>query len=254
MTTGPMVLETSELDHSELLLSETLEDSGGEVDEQVSAEIFPSEGRKGRAKSRPAAVRAWMWNGTESLLTLQYTPSGKTHDNALPYLRKRQCMCCMQGGFRGTTCPNCIKNSCTKCEGKPDPKMIIPCFYLRKEDVPYQAKFYGEIDCFLPFCVRREGLGFQTEQDMRVHARTKHKLEYAAHEETLQAHKVDAIEMLQAQVNSLLAAQLKPVVEPVEPILEMEPPQEGPVGPVATLYVSDKLPKTKRARKKAAKK
>ena len=82
---------------------------------------------------------------------------------------------------------------------------IIPCFYLAKEQVPFPARFFGNVDCFLSFCVRRGEWGFLTEQDMRVHARSRHRLEYQAYIESQESAKVDEVTTLRQQVASLMA-------------------------------------------------
>lgn len=167
---------------------------------------------------RPAARRAWMWNGTESVLPLAWNPEGTRHDGARHYLLKRHCLCCHTGGFFGRQCKKCIKDNCDRCQSSTDTTTvqhldngktlkgwIVPAFYLRKEDVPFQARFYGAVDCFLSFCPRRGGKGFLTEQDMRMHAETRHRLEYKAHIDTLAASKTDQVERLQRLVDELLA-------------------------------------------------
>ena len=80
---------------------------------------------------------------------------------------------------------------------------IIPCFYLRKEDVPFPARFYGSINCFLGFCARQGGQGFLTEQDMRVHARSRHRMEYQAQVETLAAARTDEMESMRKRLDAL---------------------------------------------------
>src|SRR3990167_2930356 len=122
-----------------------------------------------QAKGRAAARRAWMWNGTESVLPLAWNPDGTRHDGARAYLTKRHCLCCHSGGFRGLQCPNCVKSGCDRCGSSTDRKKIIPNFYLRQEDVPFPERFYGAIDCFLTSCPRRDTKGFKTEQRSEEH-------------------------------------------------------------------------------------
>ena len=174
---------------------------GGRVGQ---ARITPMQAGKKLAKGRPAARRAWMWNGTETLLPLAWNPEGTMHDGARKYLLKRHCLCCHTGGFRGLQCPNCVKSNCDKCNASTDPKKIIPNFYLRKEDVPFPQRFYGSINCFLPTCPRRDSKGFLTEQDMRIHAASRHRMEYRAYMESLTAARADEVQSLREKVDALL--------------------------------------------------
>ena len=168
------------------------------------AKLTPMAGGKKLLKGRPAARRAWMWNGTESLLPLAWNPEGTRHDGARKYLLKRHCLCCRTGGFTGERCLHCIRSRCVGCGASTDRSKIIRCFYLRKEDVPFPERFYGSIDCFLSVCVRRGSMGFKTEPDMRLHARSRHRMEYQAYIESTQAAKQDEIGILRQQVNALL--------------------------------------------------
>jgi hypothetical protein len=155
------------------------------------ATLRPTEQHQQVTKGRAVARRAWSWNGSESLLTLAWNPDGTANDGARHYLQKRFCTCCSTAGHlpvKGVrVCRTCRANSCTMClnADQVNSAKLIPNFYLRKEDVPFPEVFYGNIDCFLPFCPRHETRGFKTEQDMRVHARTRHRLEYQAHLDTL---------------------------------------------------------------------
>ena len=81
---------------------------------------------------------------------------------------------------------------------------IIPCFYLRKSQVPFPQRFFGEIACFLPFCPRQGSKGFKTMEDMRMHARTRHRMEYQAHMETIAANKADELDVLRARLDRLM--------------------------------------------------
>ena len=155
-------------------------------------------------KGRPAARRAWMANGTETLLPLAWEPDGRSHDSGMRYFRKRLCLCCQRGGFKGIQCPDCVKNSCSLCNGSTDRKKIIPCFYRRREDAPFAVQFYGSVDCFLRSCVRRDTQGFVTQTDMRLHARSMHKLEYQAYIEGQQASKADEVAELRKRVDDLM--------------------------------------------------
>ena len=169
--------------------------------------LTPFQDGSPQTQGRPAARMVWMWNGTESLIPLAYDPSGKTHDGGRRYLLKRACLCCNAAGFRGVTCPSCVKSHCPRCGGRPDAKKVISCFYLRKEDVPFPAKFYGSINCFLAFCTRRDDRGFLTQEEMRMHARSRHKMQYLAHQEVLAANRTDEVATLTARLDALMAAQ-----------------------------------------------
>ena len=184
--------------------------------------MTPMRDGKKQATGRAAARRGWMWNGTESLLPLAWNPDGTVHDGARKYLLKRHCLCCHTGGFRGAQCPNCVKSNCEQCGGSTDRTKvhvlgsgkviqgwIIPNFYLRKEDVPFPARFYGSIDCFLGFCPRSGGRGFLTEQDMRMHARTRHRMEYQAYQDGLAANRSDEVESLRRRLDAMTTSQGK---------------------------------------------
>lgn len=169
-------------------------------------------------QGRDNGRRAWMWNGTESVIPLAWNPEGTTHDGGLKYLRKRHCLCCSAGGFRGNRCPACTKNNCQNCaaglskkpnmlgNGNPNSGYIIPNFYLKQEDVPFPTKFYGSFDCFLPTCIRTASQGFKTQEDMRMHARSRHKMEYQAHLETLNSSRSDELADLKQQLSDLKTA------------------------------------------------
>jgi hypothetical protein len=169
---------------------------------------------KNVTKGRPGARRAWMANGTETLLALAYQPDGRTHDSGAHYFRKRLCLCCQRGGFIGRQCPDCVKKSCTLCNNSSDAKKIIPCFYRRKEDVPFPTKFYGSIDCFLVGCIRRGGQGFLTQADMRLHARSMHRLEYQAYLEGLETDKKDEVAELRGRIDTLMANMAQGPLQP----------------------------------------
>ena len=179
----------------------------------INADGHVVRGREARTnpqQGRPSARRAWMWNGTETLLPLAYEPSGKRHDRAMHYLRKKHCLCCNVGGFFGTQCPNCVKSDCLTCRSSSDKAKVISSFYLNKEKVPFPAKFYGNINCFLVTCPRKEGMGFLSEQEMRIHARTRHRMEYQAFQDFQTASRPDELAELRRKVDELLAAQARP--------------------------------------------
>lgn len=226
--------------------------------------LYPMENLKRVERGRAAARRAWMWNGTETVLTLSWNTDGTRHDGGRSYLSKKHCLCCGDSGFR-QHCRKCRINACPKCQSATDAKQIIPCFYLRKDDVPYQEKFYGEIDCFLVSCSRRDSTGFQTEEDMIMHAASRHGKQYEAYESAQRSREVSQLSQLQDQVNALLAAQLRGPVEtpttqniselqekaiaPARTTLKDDPPLMKLVEE-ASVYVSDKPPKPRKARRK----
>ena len=189
-------------------------------------QVRPMSNGKPTPKGRASARRAWNWQGSESYLPLAWNPEGTRHDGARRYMDKRFCLCCKQGGFRFTPgraqiCPNCAKNNCVTCNSGTDTTKvhqlpngttvrgwIIRCFYLRKEDVPFPARFYGTIDCFLEGCIRSNGRGFRTEADMRLHARSRHRLEYQGWLESQAATRNDEVDSLRRQMDALMTAQL----------------------------------------------
>ena len=183
--------------------------------------VTPMQNGQKQKRGRAVVRRAWMWNGTESMLQLGWNPEGTRHDGARPFLLKRYCLCCHDGGFRGSQCPRCVKQDCSTCAGSTDMSSrtlpngmkirgwLIANFYLRKEDVPFPERFYGPIQCFIPSCLRTGGRGFLTEQDMRMHARSRHRMEYASHMEALQEARVDEMDSLKQQINALMLAQIQ---------------------------------------------
>ncbi len=194
------------------------------------AMLYPTQGGVKQDKGRATVRRAWMWDGTESMLPLAWNPDGTQHDNARRYLLKRHCLCCNTGGFRArpgqrAQCPNCVKNNCMVCHSSTDPSKIIASFYLTMEAVPFPKNVYGQIDCFLPTCTRRvsNGAGFKTDQDMRMHARTRHKLEYESHMEGERASRTDEIEVLRQRLDAMTGTVLvSKEQEAVEEIQERE--------------------------------
>ena len=181
------------------------------------------------AKGRAAARRAWTYNGSETTLPLAWNPDGTIHDGARRYMAKRYCLCCGIGGFRFAPgkpqiCPNCAHNNCTVCNagtdttkvhhlenGKTIQGWIIRCFYLRKEDVPFPTRFYGSVDCFLESCIRRDGRGFKTEADMRLHARSRHRLEYQGWLESQTASQNNEVESLRRRLDAMITVQGQPI-------------------------------------------
>ncbi len=178
---------------------------GGQIGE---AYVIPMQGGVRQEKGRPTVRRAWSWNSTPTTLPLAWDNDGLEHDAARAYLRKRHCTCCKTSGFKGVQCPSCIKNNCGKCRNSTVRGNIIPCFYLREEEVPFPVNLFGDINCFLPFCVRQGDRGFKTQQDMIVHAETRHRLEWRAHLSSQQTDDKRELELLKEQIAVLMAAQL----------------------------------------------
>jgi hypothetical protein len=189
-----------------------------------AAKVTPYVNGRPAAKGRPAARQAWTWEGSESVLPLAWNPDGTVHDGGRRYLAKRVCLCCRTAGWKPSArynmrCPQCASTNCTKCQagadqsrswkddnGKAHRGEVVPCFYLRKEQVPFQVKFYGSVNCFLETCRRRGGLGFKTEADMRMHATGVHAGEYKIWQEMAAAAKGDEVANLREQVNQLMMA------------------------------------------------
>lgn len=183
-----------------------------------------------------------MWDGTPTVLTLSWNPDGTQHDYGHKYLAKKHCLCCGNSGFK-RHCLKCRKDSCSVCQRATDKSKIIPCFYLKKDDVPYQAKFYGDVNCFLPTCARRNSQGFQTEEDMRMHAMSRHTKQYEAHEAVKQATQTSEMDQMRAQINALTADRLNNSGRVAEMLR----------APEAPLYVSDKPAKPKRKKRRSSK-
>lgn len=183
--------------------------------------VFPLLDRKRQKKGRAVVRRAWMWNGSESMLQLGWNTEGTRHDGARPFLLKRYCLCCHDGGFRGSQCPRCVKQDCATCAGSTDSSprtlpngktirgWLIPNFYLSKDDVPFPERFYGSIQCFIPSCLRTGSRGFLTEQDMRMHARSRHRMEYQSHVEAMQEARADELADVKAQLSALMIERIQ---------------------------------------------
>ena len=154
-----------------------------------------------REPGRPTVRNVWTWNGTPSAIPLAYEPSGKRHDGGRKYLLKRHCPTCNYTGFYGPICPMCLK------EGR-EQAPVVPAFYLKREQVPKQQRFFGAVDCFVPTCVRRDKYGFLDEPQMRQHAMGKHRLEYRAFQDSQQARNDRELSDLRSQVTALMAAQM----------------------------------------------
>ena len=186
---------------------------GGKVG---AATLTPMQDGRPTAKGRANARRAWSWNGTETLLPLAWDTDGKTHDGGRRYLLKQHCLCCGYSGFRGFKCPPCVKNNCDQCGGSTSTAQrklengkvingnIIPANYLRKDAVPFQARFFGDIPCMIEFCPRRGAKGFKTEEDMRMHATMRHRVEYRIRQETQAAHASSETQDLRRKVDELM--------------------------------------------------
>lgn len=213
-----------------------------------AAKLYPTQQGVPVKEGRACARRAWMWNGSETTMPLAWNPDGTRHDGARAYLAKRHCLCCATAGFRGRSCPRCSRSNCRKCQasrdmtktwarengepvlvnGRPLLGWIIPVFYLRQADIPFPARLYGTIDCFLEMCPRRGALGFRTEQEMRMHARSRHRMEYQTHLEIQQAQRTDEIDSLRSKLDALILAQAKVSLSTVaSPSSPAYPPASG---------------------------
>ncbi len=215
-----------------------------DIEEEIipDDEVLSVRTRDGRA----AARSAWMWDGTPTVLTLSWNPDGTAHDSGAKYLLKKHCMCCGDSGFT-RHCRKCRKNACGTCNSSRDKSKIIPCFYINKDSVPFQSKFYGDINCFLETCARRSSQGFQSEEDMHMHAMSRHTKQFEAHQAVKRSTQASEIDSLKEQVNLLLAASILPGAKTV--IAGIEELTAGDLGE-APLYVSDKPTKSKKTRRK----
>ena len=218
---------------------------------QVNVYPNPERGPNGRlapGQGRATARRAWMWDGTETTLTLGWNPEGTEHNGARPYLAKKHCHCCGYSGFRVTAkvpgCPQCIQNSCPRCQGGRDRSKVIPCFYLRRDKVPFPREVGTSVDCCIATCWRRDGNGFKDEPDMRFHARTKHRQEYQSYMESQASQRGNETAELRARVDALTTALLERGAAPGQPVAPASPGV-----PLAPLYVSAKPPRPKKPRR-----
>tara|TARA_Y100000310_G_C20670257_1_gene809884 strand:+ start:769 stop:1539 length:771 start_codon:yes stop_codon:yes gene_type:complete len=173
------VLDTKDRDRGGQFASE-----GGTV--TVVPSGYVDEMRKGRKQrvalgnfpSRPSSVSLFNWNGVPSEVPIAYQPGGSNPSISL-YLRKKHCNSCQANGFILTFCPTC---------GSQD---VIRFYYSKYEDVPVKTNWYGDILCLCSqfgemqgSCPRdgreRDGqkTGFLSEQQMLMHASSKHPREY----------------------------------------------------------------------------
>lgn len=177
--------------------------------------VTPMSGGQKLSSGRPAAREAWKCDGSWTVLPLAWNPDGTRHDGARPYLLKNHCECCNASGFRARQCPACVKSNCTRCKAGTAGK-LHRSFHLRREDVPHPANVYGDIACFLPDCIRRGVIGFKTQEEMRFHARSRHKMQYQAYLETLNEAKTSELQSLRERLDALTRAQ------PMEPVHSKE--------------------------------
>lgn len=267
--TTPKALDSSEIDRATVEVDEAIEanafpvitsatvvgdlSDGGRVGD---ATVMPT--RKGvvQAKGRATVMGGWRWDGTPTTMTLAWNPEGTSHDYARHYLIKRHCFCCHFGGFTGSRCPMCVKNHCSKCIGSDDTETIQTFQngdtlkgwigaqnYTVKERVPMPVRFYGDIPCFLPLCPRTGTQGFQTQQDMRMHARMRHRLEYQSHTDALQESKTDETIELRKRVDELMlhvATQGQKPVQVAEAEIEVVKATEQLPSETRPLYESDR--------------
>ena len=101
-----------------------------------------------------------------------------------------------------------------QCKSSTKPGIIIAQFYLNKEDVPFPQKFYGDVACFLPLCRRRGAIGFKTDEDMRIHAASRHGMEYQAHLQTTAASTKSETDTMKEQIAQLTAALIARAADP----------------------------------------
>lgn len=246
---------TAEEEAAEFRRFDTLPEQAGDLSDggkYGEARLFPTREGVEQGEGRAVARRAWSWNGTVTLLPLAWNPEGTRHDNARHYLLKRHCVCCHYSGFMGIRCPPCVKNNCNQCGRSTVKGKIIPCYYLREEDVPFPVYCYGDIACFLPFCPRQGKQGFKTQEDMWIHARMKHRIEYQGYLDSKRSAQDSELISLRSQVASLTEAMLR-MSSPAPgsglqtsappPKLETQnrKPEKRVQGtPEAPLYISDK--------------
>lgn len=206
----PVLLEDSQVDLEAEALDAVMSDT--EVSEATSRLHAPPrqvedirDGSRGNRVSRGRAVarRAWRYDGTESLLPIAWNPEGTRNDGGRSYMSKKHCLCCTTSGFRGGVCIRCIRSNCVGCRAGTDKTKIIRLYYLSKDQVPFPLKFHGDIDCFLPSCPRKNGMGFKTGEEMRMHAGKRHRMEYAARQEEAAAVKSDEVAELRRQLDDL---------------------------------------------------
>lgn len=166
-------------------------DQGGTIQHQagtvtVTPNGYGDELRKGvrqRAdpgsyNARPSSLQMFAWNGVPSNVPIAYGPGGSS-PTISRYLRKRHCNTCMHNGFIGRACTQC---------GSAD---VVSFYYLNYEQVPVKTNFYGKIACLcsqsgemIGECPRSGEFvngaytGFLSQQQMLMHASSKHLNEY----------------------------------------------------------------------------
>ena len=156
--------------------------------------IFDKEKRE---PGRPTVRNVWRWDGAPSTIPLAYEPSGKRHDGGRKYLLKRYCTVCNYAGFYGQVCPQCEK------AGR-DIAPPLAAYYLKKEQVPKPQHFFGNVNCFVPVCVRHGKFAFLNEDQMREHAMSKHPREYRAHQDSQRSEADKELVSLRETVNILM--------------------------------------------------
>jgi len=154
-------------------------------------------------KGRAVARQAWRYDGTPSVLAVAWNPEGTRHDGAREYLKKKVCLCCLEGGFKVPACPKCIRNNCSQCNVGRDKTKVIRLYYLRYDEVPYPKEVKNGVDCFLPTCIRRGVWGFPTLEAMLLHGRWKHRGEYASYREAEAMRKSTEADDLRRRVDEL---------------------------------------------------
>jgi len=160
---------------------------------------------KGRNVSRPG----WRYDGTPSVLTISWNPEGTRSDNGREYLKKKICLCCNEAGFKLPSCPKCIRINCSSCSMGRDKAKVIRLYYTRLEDVPHPRNVKNVVDCFLPSCTRKGIVGFPTLEAMLLHARSKHRMEYASFREAEEMRKSTEADDLRKRVDELTSLLLR---------------------------------------------
>jgi len=146
-------------------------------------------------------------------------------------------------------CRKCEKTGCGKCRASTVASQVIPCFYLRKDDVPFQHKFYGDIDCFLITCQRRGETGFQSTMDMYQHAASRHGKEWEAYQLSKQADKATEVDELRAKIDALTLALLEKSTAPAGTVGTLPITEKPERTPEQIQAVKDRMAKARAARK-----
>jgi hypothetical protein len=163
------------------------------------------------------------WNGSPSEIPIAYQPGG-TNPSISRYLRKKHCNSCGANGFITPFCPTCTSSD------------VIQYFYRDFASVPNKINWYGEVPCLCSQfgemtgecprdgrILKDEFTGFLSNQQMLMHATSKHPREYSVWQ-TISAGKpavaevdVDKLrEGILAQVRAEMGVDSKPSAESIE--------------------------------------